>query len=275
MSDSIVRIDKRRFGPWALVTGASSGLGAEFARQLAANGLHLVLVARREKEMALLGGQLHKQYGIEYRVVATDLTQEQALSDIERATEGLEVGLVIGNAGSPLPGLLVNQERSDLFGSIRLKAFTNAGLARLFGEPMVRRGRGGLLLVASIGGLQGVPYLANNAAGEGFVLNLGEALNLEWRDQGVNVSVLMPGPTDTPGLASMGIHAKDMPMKPMSAAQCVREGLQALMRNEVSHVAGRANRTMAKLMPRRIASRLVGQMIGKRFAENAGKLART
>jgi len=260
-------IDREKFGPWALVTGASSGIGEAFARQLAANGLNLVLVARRLHLLERLGRELEQAHEIQYRAIGLDLTDDGFLETLEQATHDIDIGLVVSNAGEPVPGRFLSIERDDLLHSVRLKVVAHLSLAHHFGRRLAKRGHGGLLLVSSIGGLQGVPHVANNAATEAYVLSLGEALHIEFQKVGVNVTVLLPGPTDTPGIARQGVSPDDMPVKPMSAQRVVSEGLAALNGNRATHIAGRMNRWMAALMPRVIATRVMGNMMEKLFTQ--------
>lgn len=262
-------VDKKIFGPWAVVTGASSGIGRAMSRHLAASGLNVVLVARRLDQLQTLGRELAADFGVEHRAVKADLTEEGFLEKIEDATRTLDVGLVIGNAGFATPGEFLTVELEDLLRCVRLKVTANLSLAHHFGRRLAQRGRGGLLLVSSIGGLAGIPYVANNAATEAYVLTLGEGLHLEMKQLGLHMTVLMPGPTLTESMSKMGIDPADMPMKPMSAEQCAAEGLAALQSNRATHIAGRMNRVMSRLMPRSVATRVTGAMIGKKFARKA------
>ena len=102
MTSPFTRIDPRTFGPWALVTGASSGIGKEYARQLAASGLHVVLVARRRSALDELGDRLASEFGVQYRAVGVDLSEEHFLSTLEAATHDLDIGLVVSNAGTSM-----------------------------------------------------------------------------------------------------------------------------------------------------------------------------
>ena len=262
----MISINRDKFGPWAVITGASSGIGEAFARQIAANGINVVLVARRGALLEQLGAELAAKHRIQYRAVCMDLTQPDFLDLLRDATHDLDVGLLVSNAGAVVPGEFLTVERDDLLSSIQLKVVAHLKLAHHFGRRMAKRGRGGLLLVSSTGGLQGIPFIANNAATEAYVLSLGEGLHIELAKHGVTVTVLMPGPTDTPAVAQQGIRIEDFPVKPMSARQVVSEGLQALDANRATHIAGLMNRIMAALLPRSMATRLNGQMIGKLFA---------
>ena len=262
-------LDKHRFGPWAVVTGSSSGIGRAIARHLASSGINVVLVARRQAQLESVGHELSREFSVEYRVVKADLTEPGFFQRVEQATSDLDVGLAVGNAGFASPGEFLTIEREELLRAVRIKVDANLVLAHHFGQRFAARGRGGILLVSSIGGLAGVPYVANTAGVEAYVLNLGEGLHVELKRHGVHLTVLMPGPTLTESMAKMGVDPSEMPMKPMSAERCAAEGLTALSLNRATHVAGRVNRIMARLMPRAVATSMMGAMIGKKFARKA------
>ena len=115
-----MHIDKTKFGPWALVTGASSGIGKEFSRQLAANGLNVVLVARRLELLKELGQDLEKEFGVQCRAVQVDLSDENFIGKIKEATQDLDIGLVVSNAGTGNPGSFIKKNRDDLLIDVRL-----------------------------------------------------------------------------------------------------------------------------------------------------------
>lgn len=259
-------VDQKTFGPWALVTGASAGIGKAMSQHLAASGLNLVLVARGLARLEQVGRDLATRYGIQYRAIQADLAEDGVLQKVGPATDALDVGLVVGNAGFANPGELLTIDREEMLRGIRIKVTTNLTLVHHFGRKLITRGRGGVLLVSSVGGLAGVPYVTNTAAVEAYVLSLGEGLHVELKRHGVNVTVLMPGPTLTDSMAKMGVDPADMPIRPMSAERVAWEGLRALQGNRPTHIAGRINRVMSRLMPRPIATRMMGAMIGKKFA---------
>jgi short-subunit dehydrogenase len=271
MKAKVPQLDKDKFGPWAVVTGASSGIGKEFARQLAASGLHLVLVARRLPELEALGRELTQEFGVEYRVVGADLTAENFIEKIEATTHKLDVGLLVSNAGAGLfdvPGNFLNMSLSNLHQTVRLNAIAHLSLSHYFGRRLAARGRGGVLLVAGAA-RQGSPYVANFVAAKAYELILGEGLHHEFRKLGLNLTVLCPTAVDTPMVTRMGVE-KNLPMKPMSVDQCVAEGLNALKVNRAIHVPGRMNRLMGVLMPRAVVSRMMGRMF-----EEPAKRSRT
>ena len=268
MTSPVTRIDRHTFGPWAIVTGASSGIGKEFARQLAASGFHVVLVARRLSTLEELGGRLATEFGVQYRAVGVDLTEEHFLSKLAEATHDLDIGLVVSNAGTSMLGDFVTMDERALQRSLRLNVQAHLDMAHHFGQHLARRRRGGLLLTASTAGLQGIPFSAEYAAAKAYVLALGEGLHGEWQQVGVHVTVLLPGATDTPMLAASGF---DLPaiMKAMSPEQCVAEGLAALSANRAAHIAGRMNRIMATLIPRPVATRMYGRMAANVLAKRS------
>jgi uncharacterized protein len=265
MHSRYARLDRHKFGPWAIVTGASSGIGEEFARQLAASGLNLVLVARRLPMLESLGQQLSAQFGVACRAVGVDLCDENFLRQLASATHDLDVGLLISNAGAVTLGEFLAMDGRTLQQGVQLNVTSHLVLAQHFAKRMAARGRGGVLLVSSTAGAYGSPFMADYAAAKGYLLLLGEALHLEFKRMGLHVTVLMPGPTDTPGVASSGIDPRSM-RGLMSVEQCVAEGLAALSANRATHIAGRMNRIMATLIPRSMMRRLMGTMLAKALA---------
>jgi uncharacterized protein len=222
------QIDKKRFGPWALVTGASSGIGREFARQLAASGLNVVLVARRESLLDEVGQGLAKDFNVQYRTVVADLSQEGFLDKLAEATNDLDIGLVVSNAGTGNPGEFLKIDRGELENLLRLNTLAHLDIAHHFGRRLAGRGQGGLLFVGAMGADKGLPYMANDGGAKAYVQSFSEGLHVELKPLGVHVTVLPPGPTDTPVIAKLGLTPDTMPMKPMAVEQCVSEGLKAL-----------------------------------------------
>jgi uncharacterized protein len=198
MNTRFTRIDTQRFGPWALVTGASSGIGREFARQLAANGINLVLVARRLSILDEVGQDLTGQYGIEYRPVQVDLTAPDFLGTLISATNDLDLGLVVSNAGDMILGEFLASDHDTLLKELHLNAQSHLSLSHHFGQRLTERRRGGIILVSSVAGIQGVPYIANYSATKSYLLTLGEALHHELATRGINVTVLVPGACTAP-----------------------------------------------------------------------------
>ena len=179
------QIDKKRFGPWALVTGASSGIGREFARQLAASGLNVVLVARRERLLDEVGQGLAKDFNVQYRTVVADLSQEGFLDKLAEATNDLDIGLVVSNAGTGNPGEFLKLDRQLHRTTLRVSTMAHLDITHHFGAKLVKRGRGGLMLAGAMGAEAGVPRMANDGAAKAYVHSLGEALHYEFKPRGV------------------------------------------------------------------------------------------
>lgn len=272
MSTTFRRIDARRFGPWALVTGASSGIGREFARQLAANGLDLILVARRLPVLNEIGQELTARYGIRYRCLPVDLAAPGFLAPIVEATDDLDVGLVVSNAGDMVLGEFLGSTHEALLGELRLNAETHLGLTRHYGQRLVARGRGGILLVSSVAGLQSVPFIANYSATKSYLLTLGEAVHHELAPKGVNVTVLVPGATDTPMLTRFGADRTPMRRLAMPVEACVSDALAALAANRPKRISGTMNRAMVATLPRAARIRLFGAM-NRSMAEQVSRTA--
>ncbi len=255
-----MRLDAHRFGPWALVTGASSGIGRAFAGQLAANGLNLVLASRRDDLLDRLGKELADRHEIEFRSVPVDLAVPGGPAILADATADLDVGLLVSNAGDMLLGELTRHEPELLERETQLNATAHLVLTRHFAPRLIQRRRGGILLVSSLAGLQGVPYIANYSATKAYVLTLGEAVHRELAPHGVHVSVLLPGATDTPMVARFGARDTAMGRLLIPAEACAREGLAALNANQPTRISGRMNHTMIRLTPRGLRTRMFGAM---------------
>src|SRR5579863_7469801 len=135
-------LDKQKFGPWALVTGASSGIGKEFARQIAASGINVVLVARREGLLKEAGVEVSKRYGVEHRIVVLDLSREGFIEQLAPATNDLDIGLVVSNAGTGNPGAFLKHDRQLLLETVRLGAMAHLDIAHHFGAKLTERAPG-------------------------------------------------------------------------------------------------------------------------------------
>ena len=262
-------LDKKRFGPWALVTGASSGIGKEFARQIAASGINVVLVARRESLLDEVGQGLAKDFNVRYRNVVADLSQDGFLDKLAEATNDLDIGLVVSNAGTGNPGEFLKLDRQLLQETLRLNTMAHLDVTHHFGAKLAERRRGGIILAGAMGAENGVPCMANDGAAKAYVHSLGEALHYEFKPLGVYVTVLAAGFTNTAVLEKFGLDPKTMPMKPMSVEQCVSEGLSGLLKNRSRIVPGRLNRIMNALVPASLARKIEADMLGKGLASKS------
>src|SRR5467141_4898444 len=261
-----VALDKGRFGPWALVTGASSGIGKEFARQIAASGINVVLVARRDALLAELGRAISQEFNVQYRALTTDLSQEGFIAGLADATRDIDIGLVVSNAGTANPGEFLKLDQQLLQATLRLNTMAHLDITHHFGAKLAKRRRGGLILVGAMGAENGIPCIANDGAAKAYVHSLGEALHYEFKPLGVCVTVLAAGFTDTAVLEKFGLDPETMPLKPMSVEQCVSEGLSGLRKNRSKVVPGRLNRIMNALVPPSLARKLEAELLGKGLA---------
>jgi short-subunit dehydrogenase len=258
-----MRVNAEQFGPWAVVTGASSGIGREFAHQLAAEGINVVLVARRLTILQDLAAELAARYNVDSRVVAVDLSNPAALTPIADATADIDVGLLVSNAGVALSGPFLDSSLQAQREILRLNTAAHLGLCHHFGERLGRRGRGGILLVSALGAVHGVPYMANAAATKAYVTSLGAGLHGELAKHGVHVTVLHPGPTRTPALGDLGLDPEKLPISPMAPDVCAREALRALARNRASCIPGRINRVTAALVPAAVTRSMMSRMLSR------------
>jgi len=198
-------MDVNKYGPWALIIGGSEGVGAEFARKLAAAGFKLVLVARKPGPLEDLGAELRAS-GAEVRVLSADLSQPDVLDKVRTVTDDVEVGLLIYNAGANnTRGKFVELPKEVTQSVIAITVVGQANFSRHYGALMCKRGRGGIILAGSLSGYMGSPTLAAYAASKAFSRIFTEAMWAECKPLGVDVLHLNIGFTATPAMARLGI----------------------------------------------------------------------
>jgi hypothetical protein len=250
--------------PRALITGASGGIGEAFARQLAKRGHDVVLVARRRERLEELAAQLAEAHGVEAEVIEADLSDDSAVTSVEERLRRGDIDLLVNDAGfgtrGEFAGLPLARELEELDVNVRaLMRLTHAALG-----PMVERGRGAVINVASTGAFQPVPYMATYAATKAFVLHFSEALHEEVRGKGVTVTCLCPGPVKTEFQEVAGVNDRSVPaMAWKSTDDVVESALKAVSARRAITVPGALNRltaTAVKLMPRFVARRVAGSM---------------
>jgi short-subunit dehydrogenase len=183
-----------RYGEWAIVTGASDGIGREFALSLAEAGFRLVLVARRENALAKVADEIRARFGGEARVLPLDLAHPDAVDELAIATVSLDVGLLVAAAGFGTSGRFVDAPLDEELAMIDVNCRAVAALAHVFGKRFAKQRRGGLVLMSSLLAFQGVPRAANYAATKAYVQSLAEGLRAELAPFGVDVVASAPGP---------------------------------------------------------------------------------
>src|SRR6266436_2507809 len=256
-------LDKHRFGPWALVTGASSGIGKELTRQLAANGLNVVIAARRIDLLRELGDGIEREFSVQFRAVQADLSEEDSIDKIKDVTRDLDIGLIVSNAGAVKAGEFMTMPLKDLHDQISINVVAHMELVRYFAPRLVKRARGGVMLVGAMGASIGIPYIANPSATKAYILALGEALHLELEKHGVAVTVLTPGLTDTAAVPEIMVDPGALPMKPMSVAQVASEGIAAIQANKTLCVPGALNRFINRVVPASITRKMEAKLLKK------------
>ena len=251
---------------WVLVTGASSGFGEEFARQYAAQGRPLVLVARRIEKLQALATELRERYRVEAIVEQVDLSNIAAVIQLhQRLLErGIAIDILINNAGHGLQGTFVDGTLDAALAMLQLDVVSLTAVTHLFAQDMRTRGRGKILLVASMLAYQGIEKFAVYAAAKMYVLRLGEALHRELKRDGVTVTVLCPGMSDT-GFATAAQQKITPALKllMMQPAPVVRAGIRALQAGRISVVPGWANK--ASVMFTRATPRWLHQAVFARI----------
>jgi len=253
MSDSSDSIFRERYGEWALIAGGSDGIGAAFADQLAARGLNLLLLARREETLAECAASIGARHDVEVRTVCADLMAADLADRVRQASSGLELGMLVYNAGSPTSlGRFLDQPVEAALNLVALNCNGPIILAHLLGGEMRKRGRGGMIFMTSVAGLAGSAYQVAYSATKSFDQVFAEALWQDLYSAGIDVLSLVAGATRTPSVARMGLDfdklAADNPsaaaMKPEDVA---REGLAQLGRGPL-WVAGEGNRALLPLL---------------------------
>jgi hypothetical protein len=236
---------------WVLITGASSGFGEEFARQYAGRGHSLVLVARRLDRLQKLADALRQKHRIEVLVEQVDLADVAAVIRLRQrlCERGIAIDILINNAGHGLQGPFVDGKLDAALAMLQLDVVSLTAVAHVFGQDMRTRGRGKILLVASLLAYQGVENFAVYAAAKAYVLRLGEALHRELKRDGVTVTVLCPGMSDT-GFATAAQQKITPALKRimMQPAPVVRAGIHALQAGRMSIVPGWANKASVVFM---------------------------
>jgi hypothetical protein len=268
---------RERYGQFALVVGASEGLGAEFARQLAGRGLDLILVARRLKPLEVLARDLRTRHGVDVRAFALDVGDADACARLVEKTRDLDVGLLVLNAALAPIGDFLAREAEEHARLIDVNCRAAAALCHHFGRRLVDRGRGGLLIVSSLAGLQGTATTAHYAASKAYLRVLGEGLWLELHPAGVDVLVCVAGPTDTPGWrASRPALLGGFLPRARRPEVVVRVGLRALGRQPVV-IPGATEWLAASLLrhvvPARLAAWLVSSATRRLYATRRPRAA--
>lgn len=257
-----------RENSWVLITGASSGFGKEFARQYAAKGRSLILVARRLNELEALADELRNRFAVDVIVKQADLSSINVIIDLHRYLHdrNIVVDILINNAGYGLQGAFLDEPLESSLAMIDLDVASLTAITRLFAEDMRARRKGHILMVASLLSYQGVKNFAVYSAAKAFVLRFSDALHRELKPDGVVVTALCPGMSDTGFAASarqkITPALKRVMMQPQPVVQA---GIRALQAGRMSVVPGFGNKAITVLTwatPRRFHQSLMAQVMG-------------
>jgi uncharacterized protein len=253
-----------------LVTGASSGIGRELAKLFAADGFHPILLARRRDKLQELAQELKALHGTKVTVLPADLSNPGTPGAVfDRLREhGIEVDILVNDAGVICEGEFAAIALDDHLRLLQVNIVALTALTRLFLEPMLRRGRGRVLNVASLGAFLPIPSLAVYAASKAYVLSLSEALSEELKGTGVTVTALCPGFTDT-AMVHASARAVRLPsLMVMDAKSVAKEGYAACLAGKALHVAGRSNDLAARgiqYLPRALV-RAAGGLVARQWS---------
>jgi short-subunit dehydrogenase len=217
---------KSQYGPWAVITGASEGIGRQIAVQLAEIGLNLVLVARRQTILEDLAADLHTKYDVETQVFAADLAQPQALQNVIAVTEALDVGLFVAAAGFGTSGAFISSSLDSELSMLDVNCRAVVTMSHHYGKRFADQRRGGIILFSSLVAFQGVPNSAHYAATKAFIQSFAEGLSHELAQSGVDVLASAPGPVDS-GFAARANMQMGAALTPEAVA---RDTLNALGR---------------------------------------------
>lgn len=186
-----------KYGKWAVVTGASSGIGRDIAIYLAELGFNLALVARRKNQLTVLAEELTSQHGTEILILPYDLGQKTSVAEVVKQTEYLDVGLLVAAAGFGSSGSLISSPLSNALDMLRINCAVPLEMSYLYAERFAKQKRGGIVLFSSLLGFQGAPNSANYAATKSYIQSLGEGLYVELKPHNVDVLTSAPGPVNT------------------------------------------------------------------------------
>lgn len=246
-----------KYGPWAVVTGASSGIGEEFCKQLAALKFNLVLIARRTERLQRLGSALADAHSIQTKIISVDLASNDFLQRVATETESLDVGLLVNNAGFALTGRFLDHKLEDELALLYVNCRAPLMLAHHFGGKMAQQRRGGIINVSSAAAFMPLPFWTHYSASKIYSLYFSEGLWFELKKNGVDVLALCPGSTRTEFATIAGTSMQGMQVEPV-----VQLAIKSLGR-KISVISGVGN-ALAAVFSRVISRKravLIGSMV--------------
>jgi short-subunit dehydrogenase len=262
---------RARYGPWAVVAGGTTGIGEVYSRQLAARGLNVVIIGLEQEELDRLTVELPAAHSVEVRAANVDLSSADVLEEVRALTSHLQVGLLVYNACHLEIGDFVDIDLDSHLKTLYVNCRGPMVLSHLFGGPMAKRGRGGILLMASASACRGTSLLASYSASKGFDITFGEALWEELRHRGVDVLTIVAGAMTTPGFRKVTPEENQWMLRPMRPEKVAKWALDSLGEGPVK-IPGLFNQIGAflslRLLPRRAAVGLNARTTRKVYADD-------
>jgi short-subunit dehydrogenase len=251
----------------ALITGASSGIGYELSKVFAKNGYNLVLVSRNMEKLEIISEEISTHHDIQVKVISKDLCKSPAPRELydEVAAEGINIDVLVNNAGIGTYGTFIDSSTQKQMDLIQLNITSLTMLCKLFGTDMVKNGSGRILNVASTAAFQAGPLVSTYYASKAYVLLFSEALEFELKPNGVTVTVLCPGPTQTEFFERHDMIGTKLERSPhiMSAARVAQIGFSGLLRGKTVVIPGLINKLLAfsvRLAPRRVVTAIASSL---------------
>lgn len=261
---------KEKYGPWALITGATSGIGEAISHEIASRGVNIVLVARKTVELESKSSALREKYKIDTKTISADLASEDGIEKVKTSTNGISVGLLVIAAGLEVNGAFEKNDLQRELKVVQININATLHLTHHFSAKMVSVGKGGIIMVASLSGHMPNPYFANYAGTKAYLINFGASLYGELKPKGVDVTVLSPGLTNTPMTKDNGVDWSKTPMQAMSPEKVARTAVNALGKKLIA-IPGGKNRimaVMAKHSPLKMQAKMNEKMMKKALAPN-------
>lgn len=260
---------KKRYGNTALIAGASEGIGAAYATQLAAEGFDLVLVARRLEPLQQFGESLKKSYSVGVTCISCDLADSDATKKLLEALDGKEINLLVYNAALSYIGPFIENTSEYHVRMAQVNMITPLNFLHAFGEKMLLKGRGAIILMASLAGFQGSGYLAMYGATKAYNRILAESLWYEWKDRGVDVMACCAGATSTPNYIETQPEKSGFFAPKVQSPEAVASESLSRLGKQPSFISGTGNKVasfiMQKLLPRKMIVTIMGDTTKKMY----------
>lgn len=261
---------KKKYGPWALIAGASQGIGEAFAREIAKKGINVILVARRKYLLDEVSEEIEKTHKVNAMPLQADLTNPDILELLDEKVADKEIGLLVYNAALSPRGPFLDTSLQTHEQTIKLNCLGPMKLAYHFGQKMKEKGKGGIILMSSMAGFQGSPFVAHYSATKAYNRVLAEALWEELGQYGVNVMACVAGATSTPNFREANPRETEGFSPPvMEPKEVAKQALRALPKNKPFMVPGLLNKIssffMRKVFPKKMAINIMGNVNRQMF----------